>query len=385
MSNGKKMIALVLATFIALIVVGAVWSGKGGDTTGANTGTAADVIAAQGLTGDTVPPSQVGINAVANEAGHLRVAVNFSWLLMTGFLVLFMQVGFAFLVTGLTRAKNAGPHDDDERRRVRYRARRVLRGRLRVPVRRRWRQSRTSVGPVRLSGLFPHGNCGPHRAPRVLPAERPRLRRRRDRRSSCSRSCSWRRPGTSSSARSPSGSRSPAFIARRDRDGGDHLPASTATGSGAAASWPISGQTSTGATAPSTSPVPASCTPPADGRPSPWRSCSARASASSTRDGSPNAFPGHNIGYVVIGTMILSVRLDGLQPRLDLRRHRSPHLDRRGQHAARPRASASSRRCAYTNARVRQARHLDVVQRHARRPGRDHCAVRVRRAVGGRR
>ena len=26
---------------------------------------------------------------------------------MTGFLVLFMQVGFAFLVTGLTRAKNA--------------------------------------------------------------------------------------------------------------------------------------------------------------------------------------------------------------------------------------------------------------------------------------
>src|SRR5262249_16894189 len=27
---------------------------------------------------------------------------------MTGYLVLFMQVGFAFLVTGLTRAKNAG-------------------------------------------------------------------------------------------------------------------------------------------------------------------------------------------------------------------------------------------------------------------------------------
>src|SRR5207253_7424567 len=40
-------------------------------------------------------------------AGHLRVSVNFSWLLLTGYLVLFMQVGFAFLVTGLTRAKNA--------------------------------------------------------------------------------------------------------------------------------------------------------------------------------------------------------------------------------------------------------------------------------------
>ena len=31
---------------------------------------------------------------------------------------------------------------------------------------------------------------------------------------------------------------------------------------------------------------------------------------------------------------------------------------------------------------VRQARHLDVVQRHARRPRRDHGAVRVRRTVG---
>ena len=52
--------------------------------------------------------SQVGINKLANEAGHLRVSINFVWLLVTGFLVLFMQVGFAFLVTGLTRAKNAG-------------------------------------------------------------------------------------------------------------------------------------------------------------------------------------------------------------------------------------------------------------------------------------
>src|SRR5207344_629212 len=55
-----------------------------------------------------VPVSQVGLNQLANETGHLRVSINFTWLLLTGFLVLFMQVGFAFLVTGLTRAKNAG-------------------------------------------------------------------------------------------------------------------------------------------------------------------------------------------------------------------------------------------------------------------------------------
>ncbi|MGZ4724102.1 MAG: ammonium transporter [Ilumatobacteraceae bacterium] len=108
MSRGKKLFALSLLTFVVLIVVGASYSGHHGDPTGAATGTATDVIGAQGLSGNTVPPSQVGINALANEAGHLHVAVNFSWLLMTGYLVLFMQVGFAFLVTGLTRAKNAG-------------------------------------------------------------------------------------------------------------------------------------------------------------------------------------------------------------------------------------------------------------------------------------
>src|SRR5262249_50741256 len=89
-------------------VVGAQFNNKAGDTTGANTGTISDYQTAVGNTGADVPVSQVGINQLANEAGHLRVSINFTWLLMTGFLVLFMQVGFAFLVTGLTRAKNAG-------------------------------------------------------------------------------------------------------------------------------------------------------------------------------------------------------------------------------------------------------------------------------------
>jgi Amt family ammonium transporter len=102
---------MTLLTFIALIVVGAIWSGKGGDTTGATTGTITDYVGSTGATASpkgTIPLSQPAINQLANEAGHLRVSVNFTWLLMTGFLVLFMQVGFALLVTGLTRAKNAG-------------------------------------------------------------------------------------------------------------------------------------------------------------------------------------------------------------------------------------------------------------------------------------
>ena len=79
-----------------------------GDAAGTNTGSITDYQTAVGNTTTDVEVSQVGINQLANEAGHSRVSINFVWLLMTGFLVLFMQVGFAFLVTGLTRAKNAG-------------------------------------------------------------------------------------------------------------------------------------------------------------------------------------------------------------------------------------------------------------------------------------
>jgi Amt family ammonium transporter len=55
-----------------------------------------------------VGASYSGHHGDASGVGHLRVSINFSWLLLTGYLVLFMHVGFALLVTGLTRAKNAG-------------------------------------------------------------------------------------------------------------------------------------------------------------------------------------------------------------------------------------------------------------------------------------
>ncbi len=45
---------------------------------------------------------------LADSVGHNRVAVNFMWTLITGFLVMFMQAGFALVETGLCRAKNAG-------------------------------------------------------------------------------------------------------------------------------------------------------------------------------------------------------------------------------------------------------------------------------------
>src|SRR6478609_6333019 len=44
---------------------------------------------------------------LADNVGHNRVAINFMWTLFTGFLVMFMQAGFALVETGLCRAKNA--------------------------------------------------------------------------------------------------------------------------------------------------------------------------------------------------------------------------------------------------------------------------------------
>ena len=45
---------------------------------------------------------------LADAVGHVRVAGNASWTLITGYLVLFMQAGFALLTCGLVRKKNAG-------------------------------------------------------------------------------------------------------------------------------------------------------------------------------------------------------------------------------------------------------------------------------------
>lgn len=45
---------------------------------------------------------------LADVIGHNRIAMNVVWTLICGFLVMFMQLGFAFAETGFTQAKNAG-------------------------------------------------------------------------------------------------------------------------------------------------------------------------------------------------------------------------------------------------------------------------------------
>jgi ammonium transporter, Amt family len=47
------------------------------------------------------------LEEVAETVGHNRISINMMWTLVAGFLVMFMQAGFALAETGLTRAKNA--------------------------------------------------------------------------------------------------------------------------------------------------------------------------------------------------------------------------------------------------------------------------------------
>lgn len=71
-----------------------------GDPGGTITGTINDVPVADAKTGLT-------LGDVANQIGQNKIAVNFVWTLITGFLVMFMQAGFAMVEAGLCRVKNA--------------------------------------------------------------------------------------------------------------------------------------------------------------------------------------------------------------------------------------------------------------------------------------
>ena len=71
-----------------------------GDPSGTLTGTVADIPVGDAKKGLTV-------GDVVNLVGQNQVAINFVWTLVTGFLVMFMQAGFAAVETGLCRAKNA--------------------------------------------------------------------------------------------------------------------------------------------------------------------------------------------------------------------------------------------------------------------------------------
>jgi Amt family ammonium transporter len=69
------------------------------DPSGAATGGIGDITAKI--------PGKPTLEEVADTVGHNKISINMMWTLVAGFLVMFMQAGFALAETGLTRAKNA--------------------------------------------------------------------------------------------------------------------------------------------------------------------------------------------------------------------------------------------------------------------------------------
>jgi Amt family ammonium transporter len=89
----KVFIPVMLILFI-LVAMPAVAQ----DASGAKTGTISDVTAA------TVGKPTVA--EIGDQAGHNKISINIMWTLITGFLVMFMQAGFAMVETGFTQKKN---------------------------------------------------------------------------------------------------------------------------------------------------------------------------------------------------------------------------------------------------------------------------------------
>ena len=71
-----------------------------GDPSGTKTGTVNDIVRSD-------PAKGVTLIDVVNQIGQNRIGINFTWTLVCGFLVMFMQAGFAIVETGLCRAKSA--------------------------------------------------------------------------------------------------------------------------------------------------------------------------------------------------------------------------------------------------------------------------------------
>ncbi|HLI50138.1 MAG TPA: ammonium transporter [Chthonomonas sp.] len=120
----------LIGVFLALTAHTAVWAqAPKPDPGGTSTGAYADVFGMatnQGSFGKTDPYDFTSTDTnkitqmmaqakttepfaahLADAVGRLKVATNFGWTLNTGYLVLFMQAGFALLTCGLVRKKNA--------------------------------------------------------------------------------------------------------------------------------------------------------------------------------------------------------------------------------------------------------------------------------------
>jgi Amt family ammonium transporter len=106
----KGLVVLLLIMMLGLAVT--TFAGEP-DPSGTKTGGASDVVGASANAPTADDLKNLATNEplaakLADVVGHNRIAINTVWTLVCGFLVMFMQAGFALAETGFTRAKNAG-------------------------------------------------------------------------------------------------------------------------------------------------------------------------------------------------------------------------------------------------------------------------------------
>jgi Amt family ammonium transporter len=109
---GIRMIA-VLVLSLSLVFPSLAADEPSPDPSGSSTGGIADIVGASAgaPTADEIKAlaaTEPLAAKVGDAVGKNRVAINTIWTLICGFLVMFMQAGFAMAETGFTRAKNAG-------------------------------------------------------------------------------------------------------------------------------------------------------------------------------------------------------------------------------------------------------------------------------------
>jgi ammonium transporter, Amt family len=96
--HSRQKLPLITGVAFAILLLCLVLPVMAQDPSGANTGTIKDVTAASA--------GKPTLEEIGNQAGHNKIAINIMWTLITGFLVMFMQAGFAMVETGFTRKKN---------------------------------------------------------------------------------------------------------------------------------------------------------------------------------------------------------------------------------------------------------------------------------------
>lgn len=97
----KKLIFILAGIFLVMgfALGGDLLAYTTPDPAGLHAGTTADITAATA--------GSPTATEITDQIGKNKVAINMVWVLLTGFLVMFMQAGFAMVESGLTRAKNA--------------------------------------------------------------------------------------------------------------------------------------------------------------------------------------------------------------------------------------------------------------------------------------